>query len=127
MRSDEMTVIKNVTEVEYRIHKDMESAGALVKTATDEIGKWYEVETVDITIRPGHAMPNGFAFRPQGSIFMAVEPVACWINDAETGDEMHCDSLERMEKEDWMERDRRAFQKRRDEDLTGQDEESYGG
>jgi len=120
-----MTVIKNVIEIYYRIHKDVESADVLVKTEKDEIGQWFEIDSLDITIRPGHIMPFGFAFRPQGSIFMANEPIACWVNDAETGDEMHCDSIERMIKDDWEGRDRRAMQKRRNEDLTGQDEENY--
>jgi len=118
-----MTVIKRVIEIEYRIHKDMESAGALVKTVTDDVGKWYDLETLDLTIRPGHAMPVGFGFRPQGTVIMAIEPLACWIDDAETGDAMHCDSMERMQKDDWEGRDKRAMQRRMDEDLTGQDEE----
>jgi len=117
-----MTVIEDVVEIEYK--KD----DTIITTYRDHLknkpGKSYDLDDVSINIRPGHKMPVMIKIEPDRTIFMPVEPLTCWINP-HTGDTMNCDSKDEAKRNQWKEKDAKAFQKELDQDMTGQDRERW--
>ena len=114
-----MTILKNVTEVKFQ------EDGCFVKHNNG--GSRYNagVGTVSFDTPVKTTAEIYKDMEDTRVVFMPDKPVACWINDHETGDDMLCDSMEIMKKKKWEERDGHALQRRLDDDLTGQDEESY--
>lgn len=118
-----MPILTNVIEVELWMkekptstNKKQEDYGCFVKHTWGR--RWYDVESVHF-FTPAKAVATKEYTR-----FIPESPVACWINPY-AGEEMVCDTMDNMKKNQWEERERRAIKEQIDQDLTGQDEESF--